>query len=113
MSSDLIISVCGQLVNMCVLRFIYVTLFHPHIRKVLLNQLNIVSGEVLIFLCLILFTTTVQPYRKTDYKPIIYIYIYIIYIFWATVILCCFVYGSQLWSLKSTVVESMLIGEKR
>ena len=40
---------------MCMtMRLIWVTLLHLQIRKVLLNQLNLVSGEVLIFVCLIL-----------------------------------------------------------
>ena len=43
------------------LRLIWATLFHLQIRKVLLNQLNLVSGEVLILLCLILGNCLILP----------------------------------------------------
>ena len=51
--SNLNMYVCGQLVDMCDFTTHLGHFFHLQIRKVLLNQLNLVSGEVLIFLCLI------------------------------------------------------------
>ena len=52
--SNLNIYVCGQLVDMCDSATHLGHFIHQQIRTVLLNQQNLVSGEVLIFLCLIL-----------------------------------------------------------
>ena len=74
----------------------YVTLFHLQIRKVLLNQLHLVSEDLLIFVCLILgncHNNTVQCQLFNQY--------------------CCSLCGSPLWSLKSTIVEYMCVDWRR
>ena len=80
--------VCGQLVDMCDSA---THLGHLQIRKVLLNQLNLVSGEVFIF-----FMSNFGQLSYTVKCKLFNQY-------------CSSFYGSPLSPLRSTIVEAICV----